>query len=80
MSDAPPAPAATGPVDQGKVTPTTRFVSVSLKEPNKETVHRFTGVAPTGSAPTTGPESSPTASPSAKPLWPPSGVRQGWLN
>ena len=27
----------------GKVTPTTRFVSVSLKEPPKETVHGFTG-------------------------------------
>lgn len=27
--------------DQGKVTPTTRFVSVSLKEPNKDLVHRF---------------------------------------
>ena len=29
--------------DAGKVTPTTRFISVSLKEPAKETVHRFTG-------------------------------------
>ncbi|HWG45098.1 MAG TPA: primary-amine oxidase [Gemmataceae bacterium] len=29
--------------DSGKVTPTTRFVSVALKEPPKETVHRFTG-------------------------------------
>jgi primary-amine oxidase len=28
---------------QGKVTPTTRFVSVSLKEPSKEAVHGFTG-------------------------------------
>ena len=28
----------------GKVTPTTRFVSVSLKEPDKETVHRSTVV------------------------------------
>ena len=27
----------------GKVTPTTRFVSVSLKEPHKELVHGFTG-------------------------------------
>ena len=27
----------------GKVTPTTRFVSVSLKEPGKEFVHGFTG-------------------------------------
>ena len=27
----------------GKVTPTTRFVSVSLKEPPKEKVHAFTG-------------------------------------
>ena len=29
--------------EQGKVTPTTRFVSVSLKEPAKEAVHSFTG-------------------------------------
>jgi primary-amine oxidase len=29
--------------DHGKVTPTTRFVSVSLKEPPKEVVHRFDG-------------------------------------
>jgi len=29
--------------DQGKVTRTMRFVSVSLKEPGKETVHGFTG-------------------------------------
>jgi primary-amine oxidase len=29
--------------DNRKVTPTTRFVSVSLKEPSKEVVHRFTG-------------------------------------
>src|ERR1700680_5121646 len=29
--------------EHGKVTPTTRFVSVSLKEPDKEFVHRFTG-------------------------------------
>ncbi|MBI1900362.1 MAG: primary-amine oxidase [Planctomycetia bacterium] len=28
---------------RGKVTPTTRFVSVSLKEPRKERVHAFTG-------------------------------------
>src|SRR5947208_5234622 len=27
--------------DSGKVTPTTRFVSVHLKEPAKEVVHRF---------------------------------------
>ncbi len=32
--------------DNGKVTPTTRFVSVSLKEPPKESVHRFTAGAP----------------------------------
>jgi primary-amine oxidase len=32
--------------DSGKVTPTTRFVSVSLKEPDKEFVHRFTGKEP----------------------------------
>ncbi len=32
--------------DLGKVTPTTRFVSVSLKEPGKEFVHRFTGKEP----------------------------------
>jgi primary-amine oxidase len=32
--------------DAGKVTPTTRFVSVSLKEPSKESVHRFTGAEP----------------------------------
>ena len=31
--------------DHGKVTPTTRFVSVSLKEPDKMLVHRFTGHA-----------------------------------
>src|SRR6266705_2538492 len=30
----------------GKATPTTRFVSVSLKEPDKEFVHRFTGREP----------------------------------
>jgi primary-amine oxidase len=29
--------------DAGKVTPTTRFVSVSLKEPDKALVHAFTG-------------------------------------
>ena len=29
--------------DSGKVTPTTRFVSVSLKEPPKAFVHAFTG-------------------------------------
>ena len=29
--------------DTGKVTPTTRFVSVSLKEPDKSLVHGFTG-------------------------------------
>jgi primary-amine oxidase len=29
--------------DNGKVTPTTRFVSVSLKEPSKDFVHKFTG-------------------------------------
>ena len=29
--------------EQGKVTPTTRFVSVSLKEPAKEAVHGFSG-------------------------------------
>ncbi len=28
--------------EHGKVGPTTRFVSVSLKEPEKEAVHRFT--------------------------------------
>src|SRR5262245_37501277 len=32
--------------DTGKVTKTTRFVSVSLKEPPKETVHQFTGAVP----------------------------------
>jgi primary-amine oxidase len=32
--------------DTGKVTATTRFVSVSLKEPAKEFVHRFTGSEP----------------------------------
>jgi primary-amine oxidase len=32
--------------DSGKVRPTTRFVSVSLKEPDKEFVHRFTGKEP----------------------------------
>src|SRR3954453_23789594 len=32
--------------DTGKVTATTRFVSVSLKEPDKETVHRFSGEGP----------------------------------
>jgi primary-amine oxidase len=32
--------------DLGKVTPTTRFVSVSLKEPAKEFVHKFTGNEP----------------------------------
>src|SRR5205807_300414 len=32
--------------DHGKVTPTTRFVSVSLKEPAKETVQQFTGREP----------------------------------
>src|SRR5437588_3141958 len=32
--------------DHGKVTPTTRFVSVSLKEPDKEFVNRFTGKEP----------------------------------
>src|ERR1700693_3618198 len=32
--------------DAGNVTPTTRFVSVSLKEPAKESVHRFTGREP----------------------------------
>jgi primary-amine oxidase len=32
--------------DTGKVTATTRFVSVSLKEPAKEFVHRFTGKEP----------------------------------
>jgi primary-amine oxidase len=30
----------------GKVTPTTRFVSVSLKEPDKAFVHKFTGKEP----------------------------------
>jgi primary-amine oxidase len=32
--------------DAGKVTPTTRFVSVSLKEPDKAFVHAFTGAEP----------------------------------
>src|SRR5262245_55868243 len=32
--------------DSGKVTPTTRFVSVSLKEPPKALVHSFTGKEP----------------------------------
>ncbi len=32
--------------ENGKVTPSTRFVSVSLKEPPKESVHRFTASAP----------------------------------
>ena len=32
--------------EQGQVTPTTRFVSVSLNEPDKESVHRFTGKEP----------------------------------
>src|SRR5438132_281188 len=32
--------------ENGKVTPTTRFVSVSLKEPPKEFVHRFRGGEP----------------------------------
>ena len=32
--------------DAGKATPTTRFVSVSLKEPKKEFVHAFTGKEP----------------------------------
>jgi primary-amine oxidase len=32
--------------DAGKVTPTTRFVSVSLKEPDKAFVHAFTGEEP----------------------------------
>ena len=32
--------------DAGKVTPTTRFVSVSLKEPAKESVHRFKSGTP----------------------------------
>jgi primary-amine oxidase len=32
--------------DTGKVTPTTRFVSVSLKEPDKEFVQRFSGNEP----------------------------------
>ena len=32
--------------DAGKVTPTTRFVSVSLKEPAKAFVHAFTGTEP----------------------------------
>ena len=32
--------------DSGKVTPTTRFVSVSLREPSKETVQQFTGREP----------------------------------
>src|SRR4051794_14746706 len=30
----------------GKVTPTTRFISVSLKEPDKAQVHKFTGNEP----------------------------------
>src|SRR5262249_32980798 len=29
--------------EHGKITPSTRFVSVSLKEPPKEVVHRFRG-------------------------------------
>jgi primary-amine oxidase len=32
--------------DAGKVTPTTRFVSISLKEPAKESVYGFTGAGP----------------------------------
>ncbi|MFL5244585.1 MAG: primary-amine oxidase [Gemmataceae bacterium] len=32
--------------DAGKITRTTRFVSVSLKEPPKESVHRFSGSEP----------------------------------
>ncbi|HJZ59206.1 MAG TPA: hypothetical protein VKE74_29950, partial [Gemmataceae bacterium] len=32
--------------DTGKVTPTTRFVSVSLKEPGKDAVYRFAGTGP----------------------------------
>ncbi|MFO0969517.1 MAG: primary-amine oxidase [Gemmataceae bacterium] len=32
--------------DAGKVTPKTRFVSVSLRDPDKESVHRFTGREP----------------------------------
>src|SRR5262245_27608085 len=32
--------------DNGKVTPTTRFVSVALKEPDKAVVHGFTGPPP----------------------------------
>ena len=32
--------------DTGKVTPTTRFVSVGLKEPSKAFVHSFTGTEP----------------------------------
>jgi primary-amine oxidase len=32
--------------DNGKVTPTTRFVSVTLKEPPKESVHRYSGKEP----------------------------------
>src|SRR5262249_45258252 len=32
--------------DHAKVTPTTRFLSVSLKEPDKQAVHRFTGKEP----------------------------------
>ncbi len=32
--------------DHGKATPTTRFVSVSLKEPDKAFVHAFTGAEP----------------------------------
>jgi primary-amine oxidase len=34
--------------EHGKVTPTTRFVSVSLKEPPKEVVHRLDGRQPIG--------------------------------
>jgi primary-amine oxidase len=33
--------------EHGKVTPTTRFVSVSLKEPSKDMVHGYTGKEPT---------------------------------
>ena len=33
--------------DLGKVTPTTRFVSVSLKEPAKDFVHKFNPSPPT---------------------------------
>src|SRR6266851_4326402 len=32
--------------DNGKVTRTTRFVSVSLKEPSKDVIHKFTGKEP----------------------------------